>query len=414
MDSPSVERLLAVRAATEALCEPLAVEDYGVQSMDDASPTKWHLAHTTWFFETFVLARFDPAYRPFRPGFEVIFNSYYNHVGPQHPRPERGLLSRPTVTEVYEYRTHVTERVARFLPTLPSETRQAAWTIAEIGLQHEQQHQELILTDLKHAFSKNPLAPAYRKLVATPAREAPPLEWISHAGGVIEIGASDEGFAFDNEGPRHGVLLRPFALASRPVTNADFLEFVRDDGYTDPRHWLAEGWDSVQRSGWRAPLYADLEGDGLVAMTLGGRRALSPSEPVCHVSYYEADAFARWAGARLPTEAEWETLAEAAPVEGNFVECGLLHPAPAPPGRAARQLFGDVWEWTASPYVAYPGFRPAEGALGEYNGKFMCGQLVLRGGSCVSPRAHLRASYRKFFPPGARWQFSGIRLARDA
>ena len=411
-----LERFLAVRAASEALCESLAVEDLGLQSMPDASPVKWHLAHTTWFFETFVLARFDRAHRPFRPGFELIFNSYYNAVGPQHPRAERGLLSRPTVAEVNDYRAHVTERVARLLPTLADAARDEAEANIEIGLQHEQQHQELILTDLKHAFAHNPLAPVYRKSAdaALAQGHAPPLEWIPRAGGLVEIGATEEGFAFDNERPRHRVWLEPFALASRPVTNAEWSAFVRDCGYASPRHWLSEGWEAVKSLGWNAPLYAVREGEEFLATTLGGCRLLDPAEPVCHVSYYEADAFARWAGARLPTEAEWESVAQRASVDGNFVESGRLHPAAASAAGAGQplQLFGDVWEWTASPYVAYPGFQTADGALGEYNGKFMCGQFVLRGGSCASPRSHLRASYRNFFPPGARWQFSGLRLAR--
>ncbi len=410
------QRFRAVREATEALCEPLATEDYGLQSMPDASPAKWHLAHTTWFFETFLLARLDPSFHPFHPGFEVLFNSYYNSVGPQHPRPERGLLSRPTVAEVYDYRGHVTEQVLRLLPWLPSARVAEAAAITELGIQHEQQHQELILTDLKHAFASNPLEPAYHKTERQPTarREAMVRSWISHDGGTVEIGASSPGFSFDNEGPRHRVLLQPFALASHPVTNADWLAFVRDGGYEEPRLWLSEGWDIVQRLGWKAPLYASTVGGDLVAMTLGGRRSLDPDEPVCHVSYYEADAFARWAGARLPTEAEWETVAGGHAVEGNFVESGHLHPAPAGASSGGPvQLFGDVWEWTASPYVGYPGFEAAEGAIGEYNGKFMCGQLVLRGGSCASPQSHLRASYRNFFPPGARWQFSGLRLARD-
>jgi ergothioneine biosynthesis protein EgtB len=320
------------------------------------------------------------------------------------------------VAEVYDYRGHVTEQVLRLLPWLPAARVAEAAAITELGIQHEQQHQELILTDLKHAFASNPLEPAYRKTERQPTarREVVVRSWISHDGGTVEIGASSPGFFFDNEGPRHLVLLQPFALASHPVTNADWLAFVRDGGYEEPRLWLSDGWDTVRRLGWKAPLYASIVGEELAAMTLGGRRCLDPDEPVCHVSYYEADAFARWAGARLPTEAEWEAVASGHPVEGNFVESGHLHPAPADASSASPgQLFGDVWEWTASPYVGYPGFQAAEGAIGEYNGKFMCGQLVLRGGSCASPRSHLRASYRNFFPPGARWQFSGLRLARD-
>jgi len=407
------DRFDVVRRATESLCAPLCAEDYGLQSMPDASPAKWHLAHTTWFFETFVLERFDAAHEPANPAYAVLFNSYYNAVGPQHPRPERGLLSRPTVSEVYAYRARVDDRVRGLLEAAADVDAAALADVLEVGLQHEQQHQELILTDLKHGLAANPMDPVYRKSAA-PAARAPELRWERFDGGVRQVGAASTGFSFDNERPRHEVLLRPWELASRPVTNAEYLEFVRDGGYRDPALWLSEGWDRVQQEGWRAPLYASPSDDVFEAFTLSGRRRLHPDEPVCHLSYYEADAFARWAGARLPTEAEWEVAAADAPVAGNFVEQELFHPAPGTAeDRGLLQLYGDVWEWTASPYVGYPGFQAPEGALGEYNGKFMCSQLVLRGGSCASPRSHLRASYRNFFPPAARWQFSGLRLARD-
>jgi ergothioneine biosynthesis protein EgtB len=414
--TPLGVRYMAIRSRTESLCAPLAVEDYGVQSMPDASPTKWHLAHTSWFFETFILQRIA-GYRPFHPQYALLFNSYYNAVGEQYPRPRRGLLSRPTVEEIYRYRTHVDGEIAALLAGNGATGAKDLRAVLELGLQHEQQHQELILTDLKHLFWCNPLRPVYR-----PAGEAgrPPLPaagWMRFPGGLCEIGHDGQGFAFDNETPRHRVFLEPFALASRLVTSGDFLAFIDDGGYQQPELWLADGWDTLQAQGWSAPLYWERHGAAWMVGTLSGLRALDPSEPVCHVSYYEADAFARWAGARLPLESEWEVAAAAVPIDGNFVERGRLHPAPlaqdARPGVPA-QLFGDVWEWTQSPYVPYPGYRPPAGALGEYNAKFMSSQMVLRGGSCASPRAHLRPTYRNFFPPAARWQFSGLRLARDA
>jgi ergothioneine biosynthesis protein EgtB len=413
--TPLGVRYGAIRARTESLCEPLAVEDYGVQSMPDASPAKWHLAHTSWFFETFVLKR-TAGYRPFHPQYELLFNSYYNTVGAQYPRPRRGLLSRPTVEEIYRYRAHVDDEIGALLAGNGAAGAGDLHAVLELGLQHEQQHQELILTDLKHLFSCNPLRPVYR-----PRREAvrgalPAAGWVPFPGGVCAIGHPGAGFAFDNETPRHRVFLEPFALASQLVTNGDFLAFIDDGGYQRPELWLSDGWDTLQSQGWSAPLYWESHGTGWMIGTLSGPRELDLSEPVCHVSYYEADAFARWAGARLPREGEWEVAAAARPIDGNFVEGGRFHPAPpaldAPPGLPA-QLFGDVWEWTQSPYVPYPGYRPPAGALGEYNAKFMSSQMVLRGGSCASPRAHLRPSYRNFFPPAARWQFSGLRLARD-
>ena len=414
-------RYRAIRAFTENLCTPLAIEDYGVQSMPDASPTKWHLAHTSWFFETFVLKRVAAAYRVFHPSYEGLFNSYYNSIGEQFPRPRRGLLSRPTVDEVYRYRRHVDESMTALLDEPASRTGETA-AVIELGLQHEQQHQELMLTDLKHLFSANPLYPVYRARQnvtsgTPPALAALPLAWVHFPGGLHEVGHSAEGFAFDNETPRHRVFLEPFALAARLVTNGEFAAFIDDGGYERPELWLSDGWDTARREGWKAPLYWQRRAPGWTVFTLAGLCGLEPAEPVCHVSYYEADAFARWAGARLPTECEWEVAAAAAPVAGNFVESGRFHPAPlvsdSRPGIPA-QLFGDVWEWTRSAYAPYPGYRQPEGALGEYNAKFMSSQMVLRGGSCASPQSHLRASYRNFFPPSARWQFMGLRLARDA
>jgi ergothioneine biosynthesis protein EgtB len=399
-----------VRAATEALCAPLSAEDCAVQSMPDASPVKWHLGHTSWFFETLVLEGL-PGHAPFHPAFRALFNSYYQSVGEPHPRPERGVLSRPSLEEVRAYRRHVDARILRLLDGgAPAN----ALDVVELGLHHEQQHQELILTDLKHAFSRNPLRPAYRERAPEPAGRAGPLRWHGFEAGLREIGHAGAGFAFDNERPRHRVFVEAFEIASRPVTHAEYLDFVRDGGYVRPELWLSDGFAAVAARGWRAPLYWEERDGEWSAFTLGGMAPLRGDEPVCHVSHYEADAYARWAGARLPTEAEWECAAEGAPIEGGFVESGRLHPAPSPPaGRRPAALFGDVWEWTASAYAPYPGFRPLTGSLGEYNGKFMSNQIVLRGGSCATPRSHVRASYRNFFPPDARWQFSGIRLARS-
>ena len=417
------ERYAAVRAATDWLTEPLSPEDAAVQAMPDASPAKWHLAHTSWFFETFVLEPAVPGFRPFHPDFRVLFNSYYNSIGAMHPRAERGLVTRPDLAEVRAYRAHMDGEMTRLLERGDLSPELAG--LVEIGLQHEQQHQELILTDLKYLLSRNPLLPVYRERpaegggsIGAPAPPMPPISWRRFTGGLREIGFAGPGFAFDNEGPRHRVYLEPFELASRPVTAGEYREFMADGGYLRPELWLSEGWAEVRARGLQAPLYWTEREGGWTAFTLAGELPVDPAEPVCHVSYYEADAYARWAGARLPTEAEWEVAAADVPVAGNFVESRRLHPAPAPAPASERpalaQMYGDVWEWTASPYVAYPGYRPAEGALGEYNGKFMCNQLVLRGGSCATPASHIRATYRNFFPAGARWQFSGIRLARDA
>ena len=406
-------RFGAVRAATERLAEPLSPEDTTAQSMPDASPVKWHLAHTSWFFETFVLESV-PGHRTFDPAYRVLFNSYYHAVGEQHLRPERGLITRPGLAEVRAYRAHVDAAVLALLAR--GALSPAQCEVLELGLQHEQQHQELILTDLKHLLAKNPLQPVYRPRPHGDAPgPAPALAWHAWPPGLREIGHAGPGFAFDNEGPRHRAYVHEFALASRAVTNAEYLAFMRERGYERPELWLSDGWAAVCANGWRAPLYWQEREGAYRQFTLAGLRAVVPSEPVTHVSAYEADAYARWAGARLPTEAEWEVAAAGAEIAGNFVESGRLQPAPAAEsGDGPLQLFGDVWEWTSSAYAPYPGYRPPPGALGEYNGKFMANQLVLRGGSCATPLSHVRASYRNFFHPDARWQFSGIRLARDA
>ena len=410
-------RFRAIRNVTLRLCDTLSPEDCAAQSMPDASPAKWHLAHTSWFFETFVCKPEIADYRPFHPRFEYLFNSYYNAVGEQYSRPDRGLLTRPSFDEVLDYRAHVEAQMTALLED-PERLDEAKLDVIELGLHHEQQHQELLLTDVKHLLSHNPLAPAFRP-AKEPANSAiQSLVWHAHRGGLVEIGheASGPRFAFDNEGPRHRVHLAPFEFASRPIRNGEYLAFMQDGGYEKPELWLSEGWAKVQEAGWTAPLYWQAEEAGWAQFTLAGLRPVRPEEPVCHVSLFEADAFARWAGCRLPTEAEWEVVAAGMPVEGNLLESGRLHPevAQRPTDDGPLQLFGDVWEWTSSAYAAYPGYRPAAGALGEYNGKFMSSQIVLKGGSCASPRSHLRASYRNFFPPDARWQFSGIRLARDA
>jgi len=412
----AIERFETVRRETDALSANLTAEDQSIQSMPDVSPTKWHLGHTTWFFETFVLDRFDADYRVFDPAFRYLFNSYYEAVGPRHPRPERGLLSRPTVDIIAAYRDHVSAAVARLIQRVgETEWREVA-TLVELGVHHEQQHQELILMDIKHVFSMNPLLPAYQApqlQIQAPPRQ---LDWIEFGGGVKEIGNAGRSFAFDNEGPRHKVWLEPFRLATRPVTCGDYLGFIEEGGYESPEFWLSDGWATIVERGWKAPLYWLRNGNEWSVFTLSGRRRLSPAEPVCHISFYEADAFARWAGKRVPTEAEWEVAAEDLPVAGNFADGGHFHPCADARADAAgelRQMYGDVWEWTASPYTPYPRFRPASGAIGEYNGKFMCNQIVLRGGAAVTPAGHVRASYRNFFPPSARWAFAGLRLAED-
>ncbi len=426
IDAGSAELLCSrydrIRAASLAICEPLQIEDYVVQSMPDASPAKWHLAHTSWFFEQFLLKALLIGYRPWHPRYEYLFNSYYQTLGPMHHRPQRGLLSRPTVKDVLKYRKHVDEHMHQLIDARPDDDKLACLTT--LGLNHEQQHQELLLTDIKHLLSCNPLLPAYRERSAAPSLAMTlPLRFQALEGGLGEIGASGKHFCFDNETPRHRVLVEPYALANRAITNGEFLEFVREGGYRQPQHWLSDGWNTLIQEAWQRPIYWSESLDS--EFTLSGPQDLDLSSPVSHLSYYEADAFARWAGARLPTETEWELAAVAMPVTGNLLERDVLHPLPAQSesmqagatavrsgGVPLQQMFGDVWEWTASPYLAYPGYRMPQGVLGEYNGKFMCNQLVLRGGSCATAADHVRASYRNFFYPAARWQFSGIRLAR--
>jgi len=414
---PSVRlraRYEAVRKMTESLARPLSPEDCQVQSMPDASPVKWHLAHTTWFFETFVLAPHAPGFAVFHPSFTYLFNSYYNAVGDRLPRPRRGLVTRPALDEVYRYRA-ATDRAMESYFESAGETLPAVMAaVIELGLNHEQQHQELILTDIKHALAQNPLRPVYREGVGTPSSaQVRPMNWSFDDGGIKWVGHDGQGFAFDNEIPRHRVFCAPFEFAHRVVTNEEYLAFMSDGGYERPELWLSDGWSAVNAQNWKAPLYWEKIDNAWWSNTLGGFRPVSEAEPICHVSYYEADAFARWAGARLPTESEWESAARDTQPDGNFLECGYFHPQAAPDGAGIAQCFGDVWEWTASPYTPYPGSRPTAGALGEYNAKFMCNQLVLRGGSCVTPASHIRATYRNFFPPEARWQFTGIRLAKD-
>jgi ergothioneine biosynthesis protein EgtB len=381
--------------------------------MDDVSPARWHLAHTTWFFETFALARWESGYRAANREFQYLFNSYYQSVGAQFPRSRRGLLTRPTVAEVFDYREAVDERIKRLLATSAGTDRELL-AVVELGINHEQQHQELILTDIKHVLSCNPLCPAYRRRESNAAiSKSTDVSWSDFDGGVVEIGHNDNGFAFDNESPRHKVFLQPYRLANRLVTNSEYLRFVDDGGYRDARWWLSLGWTAVQERQWTAPLYWVARDGGWSEFTLAGLRSLEPAEPVCHVSYFEADAFARWSGRRLPTEAEWEHAAGRFPLGGSFVEGENYHPRAAQASNGSEQMYGELWQWTASPYVAYPGYRAPEGALGEYNGKFMCNQYVLRGGSCATPASHIRPTYRNFFPPDARWQFTGIRQADD-
>jgi ergothioneine biosynthesis protein EgtB len=402
-------RYCTVRAQTEALARPLTAEDSVVQSMPDASPTKWHLAHTTWFFETFVLGPAHEEYRPFDSRFSYLFNSYYNAVGARLARSDRGLLSRPSLEEVFRYRAHVDQRMAELFESAAA--RRLGSTIV-LGLNHEQQHQELILTDIKHAFGVNPLRPPYREVPRVQDRRegaVAPLDWRAFPAGLRRIGWAGHGFAFDNEGPCHRAFVEGFRIATRLVTAGEYLKFLGDGGYERPELWLSDGWNARRQHDWNAPLYWERDGGRWQLFTLGGLLPIDPAEPVCHVSYYEADAFARWAGARLATEAEWEVAAGPS-IAGNFLEDEQLHPRALPAGEAG-QFFGDAWEWTCSPYGPYPGYRPVSGALGEYNGKFMCNQMVLRGGSCATPRAHIRSTYRNFFPPEARWQFSAIRLA---
>jgi ergothioneine biosynthesis protein EgtB len=424
-----VDRYRRARGFTEAICEPLQTEDYVIQTMPDVSPAKWHLGHTSWFFERFVLQERpgSPAqYEPMNGAYHFLFNSYYNAVGPMHCRASRGLLSRPTVQEVYTYRRHVDEHVVTLLSSLDDDDAARIAFVIDLGLHHEQQHQELMVADLKHVFASNPLLPAYREAERERAESAAvdAMRWVEFPGGVCEIGCdADPGrsFCYDNETPRHKAYVAPFALASRPVACGEFLRFIADGGYTRPELWLSLGWQTVQAQRWTHPVYwwrEDGESGRWMQYTLAGPRPVGEAEPLCHLSYFEADAFARWAGARLPTEQEWETAAAGVAIDGGFAESMRFHPRLESRGvenaqPALQGMFGCVWQWTSSAYAAYPGYRPWAGAIGEYNGKFMCNQYVLRGGSCATPRSHIRPTYRNFFPPEARWQFTGLRLARD-
>ncbi|MCI5047900.1 MAG: ergothioneine biosynthesis protein EgtB [Aquisalinus sp.] len=401
-----------IRGETLGLADGLSDADATAQSMPDASPAKWHLAHTSWFFETFILAPHIPGYDLFHEAYNFLFNSYYEAVGARHPRPQRGLLTRPSLDEVKAYRLHVDEAIMAI--SAESFTGQMG-ALLELGLHHEQQHQELLLTDILHLFAQNPLKPAWRnpvplEVIDEDTSSAP--VWQEFPGGVLTVGHTGNEFAFDCEGPAHDCVVRPFALAPRAVTNAEWLGFMQDGGYENPKLWLADGWDVVQRQGWQAPLYWQRADDGWAQMTLRGLQPVHMQAPVSHISYYEADAYATWAGARLPTEQEWEQASLTVEVTGNFAGAERFRPRPQT-GPGLTGMFGDVWEWTQSPFTAYPGFRVSDGAMGEYNGKFMSGQMVLRGGSCVTPEGHIRPTYRNFFHPDKRWQFSGLRLARD-
>jgi ergothioneine biosynthesis protein EgtB len=416
MKAELLRRFHQVRSFSRKICETLEPEDYVIQTMPEASPTKWHLAHTSWFFETFLLKQFIPGYSSTHPAYGFLFNSYYNAVGPFYSRPHRGLLSRPTVKEAFHYRTDVDLLVSELIEFADEQRLEELDPILTLGLHHEQQHQELMLTDIKNVFWQNPLRPVFRKREPNRPSPVPPIKWLQFQEGLHRVGHAGVGFSYDNEEPRHRVFLDSFELASRLVTNAEFLAFIEDGGYRRPDLWLSLGWNAVQEKRWDCPLYWEKRDGKWHTMTLAGMTELVPEEPVCHVSLFEADAYARWLGDRLSTEEEWETAASGVPLNGNFVENELFHVAPlASPTTSDKpaQMFGDVWEWTRSSYSPYPGYAPVGGALGEYNGKFMCNQYVLRGGSCATSQSHIRRTYRNFFPPDARWQFTGIRLAKD-
>ncbi|MDQ3076447.1 MAG: ergothioneine biosynthesis protein EgtB [bacterium] len=408
-----MKSFVKVREQTERLCKPLVTEDYVVQSMPDVSPTKWHIAHTTWFFETFLLKPYSAGYKEFNPAYAYLFNSYYVSVGDRHCRQNRGLLSRPTVEDVFLYRQHVDRAMLKFFAKLNDEMYAKLLPLIILGFHHEQQHQELMMMDVKHVFWVNPLRPAYTLHHEDKRVAVPPMTWRQLDGGVTNIGHPDKCFAFDNESPRHRIFVQPCEIASRLITNGEYMAFMEDGGYNRAEFWLSAGFTTIAQEQWNAPLYWIYQDSTWMYHTLSGMRPINPDEPVCHVSFYEADAYAQWAGARLPTEAEWETIASTQPIRGNFVEYQRFHPAPldVQECQEIQQLYGDVWEWTSDQYRPYPGFKAAPGAVGEYNGKFMCNQFVLRGGCCVTPRDHIRPTYRNFFPPDARWQFGGIRLA---
>ena len=419
--SARAERLLSrfhqIRDFTNALCVNLEPEDCVVQSMPDVSPTKWHLAHTTWFFETFILKKFSPGYRSEIPQYAYLFNSYYNAAGDMHRRDLRGLISRPTVEEAKRYRASIDSHVDNLLSKANEKLLDEMEPILVLGFHHEQQHQELLITDIKHVFAQNPLYPVFHaNEIQSPGAAVPPLQYVNFDEAIVEIGHDGRGFAYDNEEPRHRALVPAFSLASRPVTNGEYLAFIADNAYARPEFWLSLGWMTVNEQRWQAPLYWTKHEGAWWNFTLSGFRPVEESEPVTHISYFEADAYANWAGARLPTEFEWERAAADCPIEGNFVDAGFFHPralSNSANNKELHQMFGEVWEWTRSAYSPYPGYRAAPGALGEYNGKFMCNQYVLRGGSCATSRSHIRRTYRNFFQPEKRWQFTGIRLARD-
>ncbi len=408
-----INRFKAIRDFSNQLVEPLEIEDFVVQAMENTSPTKWHLAHVSWFYETFLLEKVYDDYESLHPQYAYIFNSYYLQTGEPHTRSKRGLLTRPTVREVFEYRDYVNKEVLKFLEDATDEQLEEFGPVIEIGNNHEQQHQELMITDFKYMFAQNPLFPKYKELQKPESNPLPPLNWVSFDEGIYEIGNEGNEFTYDNEHPRHREFLEAFELSDRLITNGEYMEFIEDGGYERSELWLDDGWATVNEKGWDSPLYWIKRDGSRYYYTLSGLREVDPNEPVTHVSYYEADAYARWAGARLATEAEWEVAAGDLPYEGNFVEEGYFHPRRLQEQKnGLKQMYGDVWEWTKSAYDAYPGYEPLPGALGEYNGKFMCSQYVLRGGSCATSETHIRKTYRNFFYPDARWQFNGIRLAR--
>lgn len=411
-DAALIERFRTVRARSEALCAPLEIEDYCIQATPDVSPPKWHLAHVTWFFEMFVLVPFAKQYRMLREEYAHLFNSYYETAGTFFPRPQRGMLSRPTVAEVYAYRRHVDAAMLELLAQMPEQHAADIRLRLRLGLEHEIQHQELLLMDTRYNFSIDPLFPAYHKVELPPAGPVPAMDWQEFGSGIVEIGHGGDSFAYDNERPRHKTYVQDFRLGTRLVTNAEYLAFIDDGGYGRVDLWLSDAWRTVNEKQWQAPLYWFRQGSDWMHFDLTGTHALRMGEPVSHLSYYEADAYARWAGKRLPTEAEWEHAASSQPISGNFLENGLYVPQSAQQA-GMTQLFGDLWEWTQSAYLPYPGFKPLPGTLGEYNGKFMSDQMVLRGGCCVTAHDHVRASYRNFFRAADRWPFSGLRLAED-